>query len=165
MHANTASRPLIDKADLIRRLRTILPAASLLHEPEDLRPYECDGLSAYRQLPLVVALPDREAQVCDILRVCQQYQVPVVARGAGTGLSGGALPASRGVLLVMAKFNRILSIDPPWPALPGFSPACAIWLSRKRRPRMDCITRLTLRARSPALSAAMSPKIRVGYIA
>src|SRR5512143_495254 len=112
MHADTEVGSSLDKAELLRRLHAILPAASLLHDPEELRPYECDGLSAYRQLPLVVALPDSEAQVCDILRLCQQYRVPVVARGAGTGLSGGALPSSRGLLLVMAKFNRILALDP-----------------------------------------------------
>ena len=103
--------PPIDRERLIERLGTILPAASLLHAAEDLRPYECDGLSAYRKLPLVVTLPDSVAQVQAILRLCHELEVPVVARGAGTGLSGGALPHSNGVLLSLARFNRILEID------------------------------------------------------
>ena len=84
----------------------------MLHEEEDTRPYECDGLTAYRQLPMVVALPETEAQVQQILRTCAQMRVPVVPRGAGTGLSGGALPPGDGVLLSMAKFMRVLRIDP-----------------------------------------------------
>jgi len=103
--------PPIDRERLIERLGTILPAASLLHAPEDLRPYECDGLSAYRKLPLVVALPDSIEQVQAILRLCHELEVPVVARGAGTGLSGGALPHNSGVLLSLARFNNILEID------------------------------------------------------
>ena len=84
----------------------------ILSDPEDLRPYECDGLSAYRALPLVVCLPETVEQVRDILRTCYRANVPVVARGAGTGLSGGALPLTNGVLLSLAKFKRILEIDP-----------------------------------------------------
>ena len=75
-------------------------------------PYECDGLTAYRQRPLVVALPETEAQVAAVLKACHALNVPVVARGAGTGLSGGAMPHAMGVTLSLAKFNRILSIDP-----------------------------------------------------
>src|SRR5690606_22954984 len=84
----------------------------LMYETEDLRPYECDGLAAYRALPLVVALPTTEEQVVAVLRTCFELCVPVVARGAGTGLSGGALPHTRGVLLSLARFNRILKLDP-----------------------------------------------------
>src|SRR5690606_7735059 len=84
----------------------------LMYETEDLRPYECDGLAAYRALPLVVALPTTEEQVVAVLRTCFELGVPVVARGAGTGLSGGALPHTRGVLLSLARFNRILKLDP-----------------------------------------------------
>ncbi|MDF3034947.1 MAG: glcD [Paucimonas sp.] len=84
----------------------------LLYDEEDTRPYECDGLSAYRQLPMIVALPETEAQVVDILRVCRELGVPIVPRGAGTGLSGGAMPTPGGVVLSMAKFNRIIRIDP-----------------------------------------------------
>ena len=98
--------------DLIRKLRKLLPPEAVLTDKEDLRPFECDGLSVYRRLPLVVVLPETIAQVQAIMRLCHALQVPVVARGAGTGLSGGALPLSDGVLLSLAKFKRILHIDP-----------------------------------------------------
>jgi glycolate oxidase len=97
---------------LIRDLRTLLPADCVLTNPSELVPYECDGLSAYRQSPMVVVLPRSIEEVCGILRACGKHRVPVVARGAGTGLSGGALPLADGVLLVMARFNRILELDP-----------------------------------------------------
>jgi glycolate oxidase len=93
-------------------LRAFLPARAVLFEEEDTRPYECDGLTAYRQLPMVVALPETEQQVRRILEVCSSLKVPVVPRGAGTGLSGGALPPGDGVLLSMAKFMRVLRVDP-----------------------------------------------------
>jgi glycolate oxidase len=96
---------------LIDALGQFLPAEAILAEEEALRPYECDGLSAYRQLPLLVLLPDTVAQVQHIMRLCHFLQVPVVARGAGTGLSAGALPHSGGVLLSLARFNRILALD------------------------------------------------------
>ena len=92
-------------------LKTFLPAAAVLWDTEDVTPYECDGLSAYRQVPMVVVLPETEEQVCRILQTCHRMRVPVVARGAGTGLSGGALPLGNGVLLSLAKFMRILEID------------------------------------------------------
>ena len=100
-----------DKQALLTALRCILPADAVLCETEDLRPYECDGLSAYRELPMVVCLPHTIEQVQAILRACHKMQVPVVARGAGTGLSGGALPLKNGVLLSLAKFMSILEID------------------------------------------------------
>ena len=101
----------IDRARLVARFREFLDEESVLHETEDLRPYECDGLTAYRQTPLVVVLPSSVEHVQRVLRVCAENGVPVVARGAGTGLSGGALPLADGVLLGLAKFNRILEID------------------------------------------------------
>ena len=97
--------------EVVAALRAFMPEHTVLHRDEETRPYECDGLSAYRQLPMVVALPETEAQVARILRTCHTLRVPVVPRGAGTGLSGGALPSAQGVLLGMAKFNRILSVD------------------------------------------------------
>ncbi|MBI5450351.1 MAG: FAD-binding protein [Gammaproteobacteria bacterium] len=100
-----------DRASLAAELRTLLPAESLLMEQEDLYPYESDALTAYRRLPLLVCLPETVEQVQNVLRVCHQRQVPVVARGAGTGLSGGALPHSEGVLLSLAKFTRVLEVD------------------------------------------------------
>jgi glycolate oxidase len=98
--------------EVVAALRAFMPEHAVLHRDEETRPYECDGLSAYRQLPMVVALPETEEQVARILGTCHAMKVPVVPRGAGTGLSGGALPSAEGVLLGMAKFNRILSVDP-----------------------------------------------------
>lgn len=92
-------------------LKQALPADALLLEAEALRPYECDGLAAYRQVPLAVCLPQTLEQAQAVLRVCREFNVPVVARGAGTGLSGGALPLADGVILSLARFNRILEID------------------------------------------------------
>ncbi len=97
---------------LLKRLREILPADAILSEQEDLNPYESDGLTAFRQLPMLAVLPETEAQVQHVLRLCHAEAVPVVARGSGTGLSGGALPLANGVLLSLAKFSRILNIDP-----------------------------------------------------
>jgi len=94
------------------QLAAVLPAASLLTAGEDTRPYECDGLTLYREQPAAVALPDTEGQVVEILRLCHAARIPVVARGAGTSLSGGALPAANGVVLSLAKFRRVLAIDP-----------------------------------------------------
>jgi len=102
---------LSDKKLVIRCLQKILPAASVLYEAEDLRPYECDGLSAYQQVPMAVVLPETIKQIEDVLIFCSNQKIPVVARGAGTGLSGGALPLENGVLMSLAKFNRILNID------------------------------------------------------
>jgi glycolate oxidase len=99
------------QAEVVAALSPVLPAHALLYTHEDTTPYECDGLTAYRQRPLCVALPETEAQVQQILQICHRLAVPVVARGAGTGLSGGALPHADGVTLSMAKFNRILSVD------------------------------------------------------
>ena len=96
---------------LAAQFADILDPAYILTREEELRPYECDGLSAYRHLPLLVLLPGDIAQVQQIMRICHREQVPVVARGAGTGLSGGALPLEDGVLLSLARFNRILDID------------------------------------------------------
>jgi glycolate dehydrogenase FAD-linked subunit len=100
------------QAQVVSRLRAILPHDALLHAAEDTKSYETDGLSAYRQLPMVVALPENEDQVRAVLRACRDLDVPVVARGSGTGLSGGALPRGDGVLLSLARLRRILAIDP-----------------------------------------------------
>ncbi|GKS91857.1 FAD-linked oxidase C-terminal domain-containing protein [Acidovorax sp. SUPP2539] len=100
------------RARLIPALQAVLPAHALLWQAEDTTPYECDGLTAYRQRPLAVALPETEDQVQGVLRACHALSVPVVARGAGTGLSGGAMPHALGVTLSLAKFNRILRMDP-----------------------------------------------------
>jgi glycolate oxidase len=96
----------------LSKLRSVLPAHCVLNEREDLMPFESDGLSAYRNVPDVVVLPENEAQVAAILRLCHAEKVAVVARGAGTGLAAGALPVDGAVLLVLSKLNRIKSIDP-----------------------------------------------------
>ncbi len=97
--------------EVVTALAGELPAHALLWHREDTVPYECDGLTAYRETPMVVALPETEEQVAAVLRTCHRLNVPVVARGAGTGLSGGALPHARGVTLSLAKFNKILKLD------------------------------------------------------
>jgi len=99
------------QAQVVQALGRDLPQHALLYQTEDTAPYECDGLTAYRQRPLVVALPETEAQVQAVLRSCHALGVPVVARGAGTGLSGGAMPHAQGVTLSLAKFNKIVQID------------------------------------------------------
>ena len=109
---NTASRIEARRAEVVAALAGVLPAHALLARSEDTIPYECDGLTAYRNRALAVALPETEEQVAAVLKACHALGVPVVARGAGTGLSGGAMPHSEGVTLSLAKFNRIVRIDP-----------------------------------------------------
>jgi len=115
MDNNTAEHTVLQKstrqAEVVRALQGHLPAHALIWHAEDTTPYECDGLTAYRQRPLVVALPETEAQVAAVLKTCHALGVPVVARGAGTGLSGGAMPHAMGVTMSLAKFNRIVKID------------------------------------------------------
>jgi glycolate oxidase len=109
------AREMLQKRELLAQvvpaLEAYLPKHALLYQTEDTTPYECDGLTAYRQRPLLVALPETEEQVAAVLRVCHGLNVPVVARGAGTGLSGGAMPHAMGVTLSLAKFNKILKVD------------------------------------------------------
>ncbi|QYF94449.1 FAD-binding protein [Massilia sp. PAMC28688] len=93
-------------------LRAVLPEDCVLADAEDTRPYECDGLTAYRQLPMIVTLPRDEAQVLAILAVCRELGVPIVPRGAGTGLSGGAMPLADGVVISTARMNRIVRMEP-----------------------------------------------------
>ncbi len=108
----TAAFTLARQQAVVAALRAVLPAPSVLYTEEDTRPYECDGLSAYRQLPMVVVLPETEAQVIAALKACRDLQVPIVPRGAGTGLSGGAMPIADGVVLSTARLNRIVKLDP-----------------------------------------------------
>src|SRR6476620_7946602 len=96
---------------IVATLRTIVPGEGVIATEREMRPYESDGLTAYRQLPMVVVLPETTEQVAQILRYCHAEGIKVVPRGAGTSLSGGALPLADGVLLGMAKFNRILEVD------------------------------------------------------
>ncbi|MEZ5501379.1 MAG: FAD-binding protein [Halioglobus sp.] len=98
--------------ELARRLGRVLPPDCLITDTESQRPYECDGLTIYRDLPLAVALPATVEEVQQVLQICHELNVPVVARGAGTGLCAGAMPHPDGVLLVLSKLDRILEIDP-----------------------------------------------------
>jgi glycolate oxidase len=98
-------------AQIIPRLEAVLPQHAILHSQEDTTPYECDGLTAYRQRPLCVVLPETYEQIAAVLKICHELHMPIVARGAGTGLSGGAMPHALGVTLSLAKFNKILKID------------------------------------------------------
>lgn len=107
-HLSIAER----QAEVVQALHKALPAHCILFREEQTRPYECDGLALFRQLPMVVVLPETEQQIQDVMRICKRLAVPVVARGAGTGLSGGSMPHAEGVLLGLAKFNRILRVDP-----------------------------------------------------
>ena len=121
MHNATTAAPaaaseMLQKQELqaliVKALQAVLPAECLLWTTEQTTPYECDGLTAYRERPLAVALPSSYEQIQLVLQTCHHLGVPVVARGAGTGLSGGAMPHARGVTLSLAKFNRILRVDP-----------------------------------------------------
>src|SRR5690606_32360657 len=104
--------PEVDKETVLLNLKQRIPELRVLHTDEELRPYECDGLSAYRVTPMLVVLPETVEQVRQVLQFASQHRVPIVTRGAGTGLSGGAMPLEKGILLVMSRFKQILSIDP-----------------------------------------------------
>src|SRR5690348_3925810 len=93
-------------------IRAALPDDAVVSEPEQLRTYECDGLTGHKVVPSLVALPATTEEVQAVVRACHERKVPFVARGAGTGLSGGALPVADGVVISLARLNRILSVDP-----------------------------------------------------
>src|SRR6201996_1594052 len=99
------------RSDIVAALKRIVPGEGVIASDEGMRPYESDGLTAYRQLPMVVVLPETTAQVSQVLSFCHREGIKVVPRGAGTSLSGGALPLGDGVLLGLSKFNRIREID------------------------------------------------------
>jgi glycolate oxidase len=101
------------RAEIVAALRAIVPGEGVIDSELERRAYESDGLTAYRTLPMVVVLPSTTEQIVQILRYCSAHGVKVVPRGAGTSLSGGALPLADGVLLGLGKFNRILEIDVP----------------------------------------------------
>jgi glycolate oxidase len=113
-HSADAAQDFADRdyVALLAELARLLPANSLLQVNEDVKPYECDGLSAYRQVPMAVALPETEAQVVAVIKACRAAGAPLVPRGAGTGLSAGALPHPQGVVLSLAKMKKILHVDP-----------------------------------------------------
>ena len=105
------SRIINRRAEIIRELRRIVPGEGVIAEEEALRAYECDGLTAYHQLPLIVVLPETTDQISRVLRYCKGHGIKIVPRGAGTSLSGGALPLADAITLGLGKFNRILDID------------------------------------------------------
>src|SRR3954454_13222471 len=112
LHMPDPDREVLAKREsIVQRLREIVPGEGVIVTEGEMRAYECDGLSAYRQIPIAVVLPSTTEQVSKVLRLCDQEKVKVVPRGAGTSLSGGALPLTDGILLGMGKFNRILDID------------------------------------------------------
>lgn len=103
--------PSVDRPNLLNALRARLPESCVLSTREQMKPFECDALTVYRNMPLLVVIPESVGQVQVVLSICHRLQVPVVTRGAGTGLSGGALPCASGVLLVLSRLTEILEID------------------------------------------------------
>src|SRR5216684_6976333 len=101
------------EARILAELRTIVGGRSLISSPEELHTYECDGLTNFRVMPRAVLLPNCTEQVQAIVRICHRERIPFVARGAGTGLSGGALPVKNGVVISLTRMNRILEVDLP----------------------------------------------------
>lgn len=99
------------RSQLLKALGSIVAPEALLTQPEELVPYECDGLTALREVPMAVVLPENREQLGEILKLCNRLQIPVVTRGAGTGLSGGARPSADALLVGLAKLNRVLNID------------------------------------------------------
>ncbi len=106
------TQPTITRAELAKKFLSFIDPEFVITDDETLKPYECDGLAMYREMPMMVVLPETVAQVQRVMRICHEQKVPVVARGAGTGLCAGAMPHKEGVVLSLAKFNRILHIDP-----------------------------------------------------
>jgi len=107
---STINKP--DKGELCQLFRRFIAPEYVISDSETLKPYECDGLSMYCEMPLIVVLPETVEQVQEVLRICHRYEIPVVSRGAGTGLCAGAMPNAEGVVLSLAKFNNILAINP-----------------------------------------------------
>lgn len=107
-----ATKSGLTKAELAEQFRAFIDPEFVITDDETLKPYECDGLAMYREMPMLVVLPETVQQVQRVMRICHEQGVPVVARGAGTGLCAGAMPHKEGVVLSLAKFNRILEVDP-----------------------------------------------------
>src|SRR5438270_664612 len=103
----------MERGQLIRTMETILGPERVISEREQLRSYECDGLMNYRVIPELVVLPESAEQVRQVVKVCYDEGIPFVARGSGTGLSGGALPVESGILIVLSRMRRILEVDIP----------------------------------------------------
>ncbi|OZG72030.1 FAD-binding oxidoreductase [Hahella sp. CCB-MM4] len=101
----------LTKPQILVELGRVLPTNCIIEDEETLRPYECDGLSVYCEMPLVVVIPETVQQLQAVVRLCHQHAIPLVARGAGTGLCAGAMPHAQGVVVSLARFNRIIDID------------------------------------------------------
>src|ERR1700687_494462 len=101
------------EARILDELRTIVGGRGLISSPEELHTYECDGLTNFRVMPRAVLLPNSTEQVQAVVRICHRERIPFVARGSGTGLSGGALPVENGIVISLARMNRILEVDLP----------------------------------------------------
>ncbi len=105
------ARVMSRKARLVERLQRVLPKDAVIHDPAETRVYECDALTAYKCPPLCAVLPATTQEVSDVLKICHEENVPVVPRGAGTSLAGGALPTADCVILGVARMNDVLEID------------------------------------------------------
>jgi len=101
----------LNTIDLARLFQGVVPEQSIISDGVALRVYECDGLTAFRQVPKLVLLPENTEQVRTVMAICQKHAIPIVGRGAGTSLSGGALPHKDGIVLSLAKMNQVLEID------------------------------------------------------
>ena len=152
------------RAEIVQALRRLVPGEGVIDKQNELRAFESDGLTAYRQPPMVAVLPETRAQVVDVMRYCAANKIKVVPRGAGTSLSGGALPLADGVLLGMGKFNKILDIDVANRCVVAQPGVTNLGITHAVQ-GLGSTMRPTRRARSPARSAAMSPRIPAGCTA
>ena len=158
-------RDLARRNDIVKQLKKLAPEASMIADQEGRRTFETDALTAYRCLPLAVVLPTSTEEVSEILRFCHENQVKVVPRGAGTSLSGGALPLEDAIVLCLSRMNKVLAVDLDQPRGPGRGRHHQYRHHRRGRRATASSTRRTRRARSPAPSAAMSPPIPAARIA
>ena len=151
-------------ARIVQELRAIVGPRGLITSAEELHTYECDGLTNFRVMPLGVLLPESTEQVQAILRVCHRERIPFVARGAGTGLSGGALPVENGIVISLTRMNRILEVDLP-NARVVVEPGVINLDVTGRVRRRNISTRPIPRRNRCAASAATSRKIPAARIA
>ena len=151
-------------SDLVRQLRLLVGTSSVITDRQQLRTYECDGLAQYRVTPAAVVLPETTGQVAGIVELCTSESVPIVARGSGTGLSGGALPTSDGVLIVTSRMRSILEVDPS-DERAVVEPGVANLEITPRLPLSATTTARILRANRSVPSAGMWLRTPVGRIA
>ena len=143
-----------------RRLAAALPAAAIISEPEQLRTYECDALTGHRAVPELVVLPAGARRCRRSFALCHEHGVPFVARGAGTGLSGGALPVADGIVISLARLNRVLEVDLEHGRVVVEPGVTNLDDHEGGRRRTASTTRPTRRASRSARSAATSPRTR-----